>query len=151
MAVATMLNGVKLIMKAETYDFKGAKEILQRKGLLNELNEIIKNVTQVDHRLIQDAFIEHGWEKEYPIHHGVSWTWDAYKRRVPVSIELSLIDAVHRDLLRILLWKKEDKVDAMIYITSTFKEPKFQNVRRDLEIFKSLVDVPIFLMGLPES
>ena len=65
-----------------------------------------------------------------------------------VSIEFSLIDAVHSDFLSILLWKYMDKVDALVHITTTFREPKFDNVKRDIEIFKSIIDVSILLIGL---
>lgn len=36
----------------------------------------------------------------------------------------------------------------LIVITTTSKEPKFENVKRDIEIFKPILDVPILLIGL---
>ena len=70
------------------------------------------------------------------------------QRQVAVSVELSLIDAVHRDFLRAILAQKRGKLDALIYVTSTFKEPKFRNVKRDIEIFDEILTVPILLVGL---
>lgn len=135
-------------IKAFYYDFNNGEKTLQEKGLLSEIHRIIRSITKVNHRTIQDAFSQRGWEIEYKIHPEVNWAWDAYKNRVPVSIELSLIDAVHRDFLRLLLWEKQGRVDAMVYVTSTFTEVKFNNVKRDLNIFKSLIKIPILLIGL---
>lgn len=135
-------------VEAVYFDFNGAEKTLKEKGLLSEIRQIVRSITKVDHRTIQDMFRRRGWDVEFQIHPEVKWAWDAYKDKVPVSIELSLIDAVHRDFLRLLLWEKQGKVDTMIYITSTFKEPKFHNVKRDLIIFKSLIKIPILLIGL---
>lgn len=134
--------------KAIFYNYINAEQILRKKGLLDEVYQIITDIDRVDHRKIQSFFAQKGWEIEHIIHPQVRWAWDAYKEKVPVSIELSLIDAVHRDLLRLLLWNHENKVDAVVYITSTYKEPKFENVKRDLEIFRPIFDVPVLLIGL---
>jgi cytochrome c-type biogenesis protein CcmH/NrfF len=137
-----------LSTKANYYEYNGSKAVLERKGLMEEIKQIVKDIKRVDHNHIQGLFANRGWDIEYPIHPAVSWAWDAYKNQVPVSIELSLIDAVHRDLLRLLLWEYENKVDAMVYLTSTSKEPKFKNVKRDLDIFKPILKVPLLLIGL---
>ena len=77
-----------------------------------------------------------------------TWAWDAYKDKVAVSVELSLIDAVHRDFLRAILTHRHGDLDVLIYVTSTFKEPKFHNVKRDIDIFSEILTVPILLAGL---
>jgi len=81
----------------------------------------------------------------------VVWAWDAYKDKVAVSVELSLIDAVHRDFLRAILAQKRGDLDVLVYVTSTFREPKFHNVRRDIEIFKEILTIPILLVGLKQE
>jgi len=139
-------------VRAIYYDFNNAKEKLQEKGLLSEIHQIVKSITKVDHRNIQEAFRKTGWKIEYKIHHEVNWAWDAYKDQIPVSIELSLIDAVHRDFLRLLLWEKQGRVDAMVYVTAIeSKEVKYGNVKRDLNIFSSLIRTPILLIGLKSA
>jgi len=136
-------------VKAVYYNFNNAEKILREKGLLSEIHQIIKNIAKIDHGTIQEAFAERGWEKECKIHNEVNWAWDACKDRVPVSVELSLIDAVHRDFLRLLLWEKQGRVDAMVYVTVIeYKEVKYENVKRDLNIFSSLIKTPILLIGL---
>jgi hypothetical protein len=141
-------KGRSISTMATFYDYNGAEAILEKRGLMEEIRQIINDIWKVDHDHIQDLFASRGWSVEYRIHPNVNWAWDAHKKRIPVSIELSLIDAVHRDFLRLLLWEYEDKVDAMVYITSTFKEPKFENVKRDLDIFEPILKVPILHIGL---
>jgi len=84
-----------------------------------------------------------------------TWRWDAYYEKdeikVAVSIELSLIDAVHRDFLRAILAHWRGDINVLVYVTSTFKEPKFRNVKRDIEIFKEILAVPVLLIGLTET
>lgn len=135
-------------VRALHYNFKNAKTRLIEKDLLSEIHQIINSIDSVDHRHIQGAFGKAGWAIEYKIHHEVNWAWDAYKDKVAVSIELSLIDAVHRDFLRAVLAKRHNNLDILVYVTSASKEPKFHNVKRDIEIFKELLTFPILLIGL---
>jgi len=139
-------------MVYESFDYMDAAVVLERKGLLSQINRILDEIGKADHTKIQELFKREGWETEKRILPETTWAWDAYKDRVVVSIEFSLIDAVHRDFFRLLMWHQDNKVDAVVYITTTFKEPKFENVKRDLEIlrskYSSLLMVPIYLVGL---
>lgn len=136
------------MVEYELFAFKGADEILESKGLLREVKAVLQTVKRVDHREIQAEFHNKGWMIERKIFSQTIWAWDAYKDKVAVSIELSLIDAVHRDFLRAILAQKHNELDVLVYVASTFKEPKFQNVKRDIEIFKEILTVPILLAGL---
>ena len=89
------------------------------------------------------------WGLEKYIIEETTWGWDAYKDKVAVSVELSLIDSVHRDFLRAKLAQKRENLDVLVYAVSTFKEPKFHNVKRDIKIFKEILTFPILLVGLP--
>jgi hypothetical protein len=132
----------------ELFVYKDADKILQNKGLLDEVKTVLQSVRRINHREIQAQFYNKGWIMEHKIFSQTTWAWDAYKDKVAVSVELSLIDAAHRDFLRAILAHKRDDLDVLIYITSTFKEPRFQNVKRDIEIFRETVDFPILLIGL---
>lgn len=136
------------MVKTDFYVFRDAERALKEKSLFEEVREVLIRIRRVDHREIQAEFYNKGWRKEKQFFHETSWAWDAYKDKVAVSVEFSLIDAVHRDFLRALLSQKRGELDTLIYITSTFKEPKFQNVKRDIEIFKPILTVPILLIGL---
>jgi hypothetical protein len=136
------------MVKVEFFIFRKADNLLKEKGLYSEITRILLKLNRVDHKEIQKEFQNEGWKIERRIHPAVSWAWDAYRNKVAVSIELSLIDAVHRDFLRAILAKKHDDLDILVFISSTFKEPKFHHVKRDIEIFKELLDFPILLVGL---
>ena len=136
------------MVKSKIYVYKDADKILDKKGLLQEINSILRNIRSVKHREIQAEFYNKGWSLERRIFLEVSWKWDAYKDKVAVSVELSLIDSLHRDFLRAILAQKHDDLDVLVYVVSTFKEPKFHNVKRDIDIFNEILNIPIFLIGL---
>jgi len=136
------------MVQSELFVYKDADKLLRQKGLFQEIKDIVENIKRVDHKEIQSDFHKKGWETEKQIFPQAAWTWDAYKDKVAVSIELSLINAVHRDILRAMLAQKHGDLDVLVYVTSTFKEPKFRNVGRDIEIFREILTVPILLVGL---
>lgn len=136
------------MVEVELYIYRNADKVLKQKGLLDEINEIFRNIKRINHREIQAEFYNKGWTMEKRIFSETTWSWDVYKDRVAVSVELSLIDAVHRDFLRAILAQKRGNLDVLVYATSTFKEPKFHNVKRDIEIFKEILTVPTLLVGL---
>jgi hypothetical protein len=132
----------------EVYSYKDADKILESKGLLKEIKTIVGTTLFVKHGAIQTMFQKSDWGLEHYIFKDVLWRWDAFKDNIAVSIELSLCDSVHRDFLRATLAHKQGRLDALVYVVSTASEPKFANVKRDIEIFKDLMDFPILLIGL---
>ena len=136
------------MVKFELFIYKNANKALRKKGLYQEIKSILRKIKRIDHEEIEREFQNGGWKLGRRIHPSVSWSWDAYKDKVAVSVELSLVDAVHRDFLRAILAKKYNDLDILVYITSTFREPKFHNIKRDIEVFKELLDLPILLVGL---
>lgn len=136
------------MVELELFSYKDADKVLKSKELLQEIKSILLSVSKVDHAEIQDMFRLWGWSLERYMMKETTWRWDAYKDKIAVSVELSLIDAVHRDLLRAILARKHNELDVLVYVTSTFKEPRFKNVKRDIEIFKEMIDFPILLIGL---
>lgn len=139
------------MVNRELFVFKDSDKILEEKGLFQEVKTILQNIKRVNHREIQAEFYNRGWTIEKRIFSEVTWAWDAYKDKVAVSVELSLIDAVHRDFLRAILAQKHGDLDALVYVTSTFKEPKFHNVKRDIDIFREILTFPILLVGLARN
>jgi len=132
----------------ELFAFRDADKILESKGLLQEVKNVMVSVLFVKHVAIQTWFQKFGWGVEHYIFKETQWRWDAFKDKVAVSIELSLIDAVHRDFLRAILAHRQGRIEALGYVTSMSKEPKFENVKRDIEIFREILNFPILLIGL---
>jgi hypothetical protein len=73
---------------------------------------------------------------------------DAFKEKTAIEIERSLIDVVHRSLFRCLLAYEKNQLDVLVFIVPTYKEPKFENVKRDLEAFKDVIPYPVYLVGV---
>lgn len=138
------------MVEYQLFSYNNAREILESKNLFQEIDSVLRRVKRVDHKEIQEEFHNSGWKLEKRILPEATWAWDAFKDKVAVSIELSLIDAVHRDFLRAILAHKRGYLDTLVYITSTSGEPKFQNVKRDIEIFKEILNIPILLIGLKQ-
>ena len=136
------------MVRFELFVYRDADKKLDEKQLLQEIKNILGSIKRVEHKEVQAEFHNRGWSLEKQIFIEASWAWDAYKDKVAVSIELSLIDAVHRDFLRAILAQKRGTLDVLVYVTSTFKEPKFHNVKRDIEIFSEIMTIPIMLVGL---
>lgn len=89
------------MVKVDLFVYRDADKLLKEKGLYKEVKEILRrSIKRVDHREIQSEFYNKGWKMEKRIFEETTWAWDAYKAKVAVSVELSLIDAVHRDFLR---------------------------------------------------
>lgn len=132
----------------EFFSFRGADKVLVGKGLLEEVKSILQSVLELDHAEIQECFRSKGWASEWKIARETTWRWDAYKDKVAVSIEFSLIDAVHRDFLRAILAQKRNDLDVLVYVTSALEEPRFRNVKRDIGIFSEILTFPILLIGL---
>ena len=136
------------MVEFELFVYGNADKMLDKKDLFQEIKDVLRNIKRINHREIQAEFYNKGWTMEKRIFSETTWAWDAYKDKVAVSVELSLIDAVHRDFLRAILAQKRGNLDILVYVTSTFKEPKFQNVKRDIEIFEQILTFPILLIGL---
>jgi len=139
------------MIELELFVYKDADKILENKGLLQEVKTILLSASKVDHTDIQEMFRLWNWTLERYIIEETAWRWDAYKDKVAVSIELSLIDAVHRDFLRAILAQNRGTLDVLVYVTSTSREPKFLNVKRDIEIFQDMLTAPILLVGLTHT
>ena len=136
------------MVKFEIFIHKRADQVLSDKGLYQEVKDILQTVKRVNHDEIQTEFRNKIWIIEKQIHPGTTWAWDAFKNKVAVSVEFNNFNAVSRDFLRAILKHKHGDLDVLIYITQTFKEPKFSNVKRDIEIFKELLSLPILLVGV---
>ena len=146
-------------MKFHTFSHGGGEELLEEKGLLGEITDILEKMkrsqlhsraTQSGHVLIKSLFQNRGWEIEKQILPKKNWRWDCYKDRVAISIEFTGGTAhMHRDLLRTLLLSHRDKIDVLVFITETHvARPKYENVKYEINIFAPIISFPVYLIGL---
>jgi len=137
----------------ERFDHNGAEAVLKRKGLLAEIEDTIKafpSVAKGSPHLLQELFAQRGWDLEVVLLKETGYRHDAFKDGVLVEIDLrgSLLDAVHRNFLRTQELHNRGLTDVLVQVVEMKREPKFGLMRRDIAAFKSVLRVPIYLIGL---
>ena len=128
-----------------------ANRVLENKALFGEIKSILSSIKpdKATHNYIRDSFKDRGWIVEKYIFENTRWAWDAYKDKVAISIEFSLIDAIQRDLLRGILAYKRGSLDVLVFLLDlVISEPHFENVKKQIEIFSSILKYPILLVGI---
>jgi len=133
------------------FSFRGAEEILQRKGQLSTVLQAA-SLTDLsstdDHDKVQHFLHKNMWDVEVSLFPVATYKLDAFKEKTAIEIERSLTDAVHRSLFRCLLAYAEKQLDVLVFIVPTYKEPKFEQVQRDLQEFKDVIPYPVYLVGV---
>jgi len=145
---------VKQKYRIITFDFRQAEENLERKGQLVDLKQAASLTdlsSEEDHDDVQSFLKVKNWEIEttkFPVSY---YRLDAFKNKTAVEIERSLIDAIHRSLFR-CIWSYHRKLlDVLVLIVPTYKEPKFQNVVRDLQAFEQIIPFSVYVIGVNKS
>jgi hypothetical protein len=141
-------------IERRTFSFRGAEEILQNKGQLPTILQAasLTDLSSTDnHDKIQHFFHKNMWDVEVSLFPVATYKLDAFKEKTAIEIERSLIDAVHRSLFRCLWAYAEKQLDVLVFIVPTYKEPKFEQVKRDLEEFKEIIPYPVYLIGVAQT
>jgi hemerythrin len=136
------------------FSFRGAEEILQRKGQLSTILQAasLTDLSSTDnHDKIQHFLHKNKWDIEVSLFPVVTYKLDAFKEKTAIEIERSLIDAVHRSLFRCLWAYAKNQLDVLVFIVPTYKEPKFEQVKRDLQEFKEIIPYPVYLVGVAQT
>lgn len=137
-----------------TFDFGQAENNLERKGQLLDLKEaacLTDLSSEKDHDDVQSFLEARNWEIEttkFPVSY---YRLDAFKNKTAVEIERSLIDAIHRSLFRCIWSYHRNLLDVLVFIVPTYKEPKFQNVVRDLQAFEQIIPFSVYVVGVNKS
>ena len=140
-----------LVTGRRVFSFKGAEDILQRKGQLSTILQAasLTDLSSADnHDKIQHFLHKNLWDIEVSLFPVATYKLDAFKEKTAIEIERSLIDAVHRSLFRCLLAYAKKQLDVLVFIVPTYKEPKFDQVKRDLQEFKEVIPYPVYLVGV---
>ncbi len=133
------------------FSFMGAEELLRRKGQLSIIMQAasLTDLSSTDnHDKIQHFLHKNRWDIEVSLFPVVSYKLDAFKEKTAIEIERSLIDTVHRSLFWCLLAYAKNQLDVLVLIVPTYKEPKFETVKRDLREFKEVIAYPVYLVGV---
>jgi hypothetical protein len=135
----------------KVFSFRGADEILQKKGQLSTILQAasLTDLSTTDnHDKIQHFLHKNMWDIEVSLFPVATYKLDAFKEKTALEIERSMIDAVHRSLFRCLLAYARKQLDVLVFIVPTYKEPKFEQVKRDLQEFKEIIPYPVYLVGV---
>jgi hemerythrin len=141
-------------IERRVFSFRGAEEILQRKGQLSTILQAASLTdlsSTAEHDKIQHFLHKNLWDVEVSLFPVAAYKLDAFKEKTAIEIERSLIDAVHRSLFRCLLAYAKKKLDVLVFIVPTYKEPKFEQVKRDLQDFKEVIPYPVYLVGVAST
>lgn len=133
------------------FSFREAEEILDRKGQLSFILKAASSTilsSKEDHSRLQYFFHENRWDIEVSLFPVTSYRLDAFKAKTGIEIERSLIDAIHRSLFRCQWAYARGKLDVLVLIVPTYKEPTFEQVERDLQEFKEIIPYPVYLVGV---
>jgi hypothetical protein len=136
------------------FSFRGAEEILERKGQLSTILQAasLTDLSSTDnHDKMQHFLHKNRWDVEVSLFPVATYKLDAFKEKTAIEIERSLIDAVHRSLFRCLWAYAEKQLDVLVFIVPTYKEPKFETVKRDLQEFKEIIPYPVYLIGVAQT
>jgi hypothetical protein len=138
----------------ESFSFRNAESILREKGQLSKVAEAASLTdlsSQADHDIIKRYLRDNGWDVEVSKFPVGSYRLDAFKQGTGVEIERSLIDAIHRSLFRCIWSFQKQQLQMLVFIVPSYKEPKFANIKRDIEAFKDAIPFPVYLLGVSKN
>jgi hypothetical protein len=133
------------------FNFRGAEELLHKKGQLSTIMQAasLTNLSSNDnYDKIQHFLHKNRWDIEVSLFPVATYKLDAFKEKTAIVIERSQIDAVHSSLFRCLLAYSKNQMDVLVFMVPTYKEPKFEKVKRDLQEFKEIIPYPVYLVGV---
>jgi hypothetical protein len=135
----------------EVFSFREAEEILHGKGQLSFILKAASSASlssKEDHNQLQYFFHKNRWDVEVSLFPVTSYRIDAFKEKTGIEFERSVIDAVHRSLFRCQWSYFKGKLDVLVFIVPKNEEPKFEQVKRDLQEFKDIIPYPVYLIGV---
>jgi len=138
-------------LERKFFSFRGADEILQRKGQLSTIMQAasLTDLSSIEnHDKIQHFLHKNMWDVEVSLFPVAAYKLDAFKEKTAIEIERSSTEAVHTSLLRCLFAYAKNQLDVLVFIVPTYKEPKFEQVKRDLQEFKDVIPYPVYLLGV---
>ena len=138
-------------LERKVFSFRDAEGLLRRKGQLSNIMQAasLTDLSSTEnHDKIQHFLHKNLWDIEVSLFPVATYKLDAFKEKTAIEIERSFIDAVHRSLFRCRLAYTKNQLDILVFIVPTYKEPKFEQVKRDLQEFKDVIPYPVYLVGV---
>lgn len=162
-------------MRFKEYSHREAKEIVESKGELKSLIEIVVNMKKMEiedslHSVFQKTLCFHGlWQKNYPVpkaNEGLEnkkkLTYDLYNKRSKIAVELEFTryEMLFRDFIQLLRGFNHGLIDVGIIITLCSPKdaleltkaagvaPTMDLCSEWLQYFYPEIEVPIYVLGI---
>ena len=155
----------------QTHSFRFAEEILSSKfpDAVDEIKHVLSDHIKYlnpygkgknrPHEVIKRAFKDNSdWSTEESISEKIRKKHDLFKNRIAIEIETTNISGTYRDYLKFLTSFNAGKIDLgiLIIFSDEFVKkyyPKgrdlmFSRVKRDLELFRLIIPIPILVIAL---
>ena len=155
----------------QTYSFRFAEAILSFKfpDVVDEIRHVISDhIKYLDpygkgkdrpHEAIKRAFKDNaGWSTEESISEKIRKKHDLFKNRIAIEIETTNISGTYRDYLKFLTSFNAGKIEVGILIVFSDEFVKkhypkgrdliFRRVKKDLELFRLIIPIPILVIAL---
>jgi hypothetical protein len=143
-----------LLVERKFFSFRDAEAVLKRKGQLSTVLDAASLTdlsSREDHKRVQHFLYKNRWDIEVSLFPVITYKLDAFKEKTGIEIERSLIDAIHRSLFRCLWAHAKKQLDVLVFIVPTYKEPKFEQVKRDIQEFGEIIPYPVYVIGATQA
>jgi hypothetical protein len=143
-----------LLVERKFFSFRDAEAVLKRKGQLSTVLDAASLTdlsSKEDHKRVQHFLYKNRWDIEVSLFPVITYKLDAFKEKTGIEIERSLIDAIHRSLFRCLWAYAKKQLDVLVFIVPTYKEPKFEQVKRDIQEFGEIIPYPVYVIGATQA
>jgi len=136
------------------YNHRFAAEILQSKGLYEEIINAVETVERFDSKLLESHFGKLEWTPQYRLsikkETEKKWRYDAFKKGVALEIEKG--GQAYRDFLKFMLGNNLGKVDVGVLIcpykeSGTDGHPSSVTIR-ELNDLRNILSMPILVIGV---
>ena len=139
-----------ITIERKVFSFREAEKILKRKGQLSivlEAASLTDLSSKEEHKRVQHFLHKNRWDIEVSLFPLITYKLDAFKEKTGIEIKRSFIETVHSSLFRCLWAHANKQLDVLVFIVPTYKEPKFELIKRDLQKFGKIIPYPVYLVG----
>lgn len=154
-------------MRYSEYEFKFAKTILQQ-HFPEQYNDIVQAIAAVNTSLgrgvrptpaavLTELLVQRGWVREqYVTPDHTHLRFDLKKDKVAIEIQLSDPADCYNDFLKFLLAYNQAVIEVGVEIVygdavQGRNIPRISKVQRDLEVYRSVLPCPVWVIGLCED
>lgn len=144
------------MMIHEWYSFKGGREVVEAKGVLDEIEEIANATDELKDKESKNVARQYNWETDKTIIGGYDWSYDAYRDGIAIEFERGHQTKARWNWMKFELGTKDKsglmeivdfpEVDVgVLLVTQDSGGTNIDRCRNELEsgIFENLLDIEV--------